>query len=129
MPHRTKFARRDDRLAIAHMLVEVAKSYHSIIYPEGNFAANIDGVFISACVFIGDAEHKPMSATKIAHYLGMPRTTVLRKLKDLEARDVIRRHGNVYLISPSRSDKPPVQSKVEKAVRRAAAALSKMDTD
>ena len=45
----------------------------------------------------------PMNATKIAHYVGLPRSTVVRKLKEFVRVGAITRHGNVYLLSEERA--------------------------
>ena len=44
-----------------------------------------------------------MTATKIAHYLRMPRTTVLRKLDELEKLNMIERRGTVFVIPTKRA--------------------------
>jgi DNA-binding IclR family transcriptional regulator len=44
-----------------------------------------------------------MNATKIAQYIGLPRSTVIRKLNEFLRAGVIARHGNVYLLSEERA--------------------------
>jgi hypothetical protein len=44
---------------------------------------------------------RPMNATKISHYIGLPRSTVIRKLNEFLRTGVIARHGNVYLLKRS----------------------------
>lgn len=45
-----------------------------------------------------------MNATKIAHHVGLPRSTVIRRLNEFLRFGVIVRHGNVYLLSEERAD-------------------------
>jgi len=53
---------------------------------------------VSSTVMIGHMEGKPMTASKIAHYLALPRTTVLRKLEILTEVGVIERRRRVYYV-------------------------------
>jgi DNA-binding IclR family transcriptional regulator len=81
---------------------------------QANFGSTIDGLFVSACVVMGHAENRPMTATKIAHYLRMPRTTVLRKLDELEKLNMIERRGTVFVIPAKRGS---TSSHVERSVK------------
>ncbi len=56
----------------------------------------LETFFVGFCVALGDIEGKPFSVTKIAAYLHMPRTTVMRRLKRLESWDIVYRHGHRY---------------------------------
>ena len=60
-------------------------------------------LLIGSAIMVGHAENKPMSATKIAQYIGLPRSTVIRKLNQFQRNGVIARHGNVYLLSKERA--------------------------
>ncbi len=53
-------------------------------------ASNADDLLLVAGVAVGQAEGKPMKAGKGALYVGMPRATTIRKLRELEARGVVR---------------------------------------
>lgn len=72
---------------------------------SAGFAGGVLGMFVMSCVFVGHAEGKPMNATKIAHYLNAPRTTVLRKLKELLDAGVLVQRGTYYFLAPG-SEKP-----------------------
>ena len=37
-------------------------------------------LLIGSAIMVGHAEDRPMNATKISHYVGLPRSTVIRKL-------------------------------------------------
>jgi len=60
-------------------------------------------LLIGSAIMVGHAENRPMNATKIAHYVGLPRSTVIRKLNEFLIAGVIDRHGNVYLLSEERA--------------------------
>jgi hypothetical protein len=95
---------RLERNRIAHLVVELSRVLHASIYPElgERLAADVEAVLIAAAVAIGHTERRPMTASKIAHFLGMPRTTVLRKLAELDARGVVCRRGTRYFLTPAR---------------------------
>jgi DNA-binding IclR family transcriptional regulator len=60
-------------------------------------------LLIGSAIMVGHAENRPMNATNISHYVGLPRSTVMRKLKEFLRTGVIARHGNVYLLSEERA--------------------------
>jgi Crp-like helix-turn-helix domain len=60
-------------------------------------------LLIGCAIMVGHAEGRPMNTTKIAHYIGLPRTTVIRKLNEFLRSGVIARYGNVYLLSEERA--------------------------
>jgi CRP-like cAMP-binding protein len=93
--------RRAERLAIARLLVQLAKGSHAAAFVGTGkpFGAEIDVVFVTACVAIGDFEGRPMNTSDISTYIDMPRATVQRKLAELTKRDIITRKGNKYTLS------------------------------
>lgn len=98
-----KLSRSAERLRLAHMLVGMSKMVHASFFgSDGNFGADVDAIFIACAVQIGHSEKRPMSATKIAHYLGIPRTTVLRKLDTLIQLNIVERVRHVYFITAER---------------------------
>jgi hypothetical protein len=98
--------RRAERLAIARLLVALAKELHSDVLGKAgakpNFGSEIDAVFVAACVVIGHLEERPMTVTNVSDYLGARRTTVQRKLDFLVERGVIVRKARRYWLSPER---------------------------
>jgi len=113
-----------NRLHVARLLVELGKLLQESVYgSQANFGSTIDGLFVSACVLIGHAENRPMSASKIAHYLRMPRTTVLRKLDELEKLNMIERRGTVFVIPAKRSSSSDHIERSVKLIKRYAKIL------
>jgi CRP-like cAMP-binding protein len=94
--------RRAERLTIAHLLVGLAREVHqTFLKGTGRpFGAEIDIVFVAACVSIGDFEARPMSASDVSNYIEMPRATVQRKLSELIRRRVVTRRGNRFVLAP-----------------------------
>lgn len=56
-------------------------------------------LLIVSAIIMGHAEHKPMNATKVAYYIGLPRSTVVRELNQFLRGGVITRQGKVSLLS------------------------------
>ena len=57
---------------------------------------NTDAVLLPRIVALGDIESKPFSVAKIAAYMRVPRTTVIRRLDQLQRWGLIDRHGRRY---------------------------------
>ncbi|HEY2527923.1 MAG TPA: hypothetical protein VGJ20_08245, partial [Xanthobacteraceae bacterium] len=56
----------------------------------------LETFFIGVCVAIGDIDGKPFSVSKVADYMSVPRTTVRRKLKQLDSWGLLRQQGRCY---------------------------------
>lgn len=111
-----------------YALREISLAYHE----TERFGEHIDDIMIGAAMIIGDAEGRAMCATDIAEFIGMPRATIVRKLKEYE-RDgyaAARKEGRrvVYELT-TRSEHRAVERvrKIIAAFQRCAHELSKMD--
>ena len=82
--------------SVGRMLVDCVRVIYADAYSSKHIGASLEEIFISFAVLIGTAEGRPMSATKVAGYLGMPRTNVLRGLAALKKKDIIYSIGYVY---------------------------------
>ncbi|HEY2534489.1 MAG TPA: hypothetical protein VGJ20_42360, partial [Xanthobacteraceae bacterium] len=58
---------------------------HGAYAPKEPFGSGLETFFIGVCVAIGDIDGKPFSVSKVADYMSVPRTTVRRKLKQLDS--------------------------------------------
>jgi DNA-binding IclR family transcriptional regulator len=67
--------------------------------PGESFGARLETAFIGLCVALGDIEDKPFSVAKIAIYMRVPRTTVIRRLDRLVSWGVIDRRGRRYYVN------------------------------
>lgn len=95
--------RRALRLKICRMVIDVLKAIHADLFgAESNFGAELDTIMVGCAVLVGHAENRPMTARKLAHYLGMPRTTVQRKLDRLHELDAVFSIEGRYFITASR---------------------------
>jgi predicted transcriptional regulator len=101
MPETYAIKHRLERLALARAYVSLTRVMADSVF--GKKPADHSLLLIGSAIMVGHAENKPMSATKIAQYVGLPRSTVIRKLNQSLKAGVIARHGNVYLMSEQRA--------------------------
>jgi predicted transcriptional regulator len=93
---------RLERLALAKAYIALTRVMVDSVF--GNKPADHLLLLIGSAIMVGHAENRPMNATKIAHYVGLPRSTVIRRLNEFLRFGVIVRDGNVYLLSEERAD-------------------------
>ena len=77
-------------MVLCRLVIDLLRSVHGNYAPAGEaFGTRIETFFIAGCVAIGDLEGKPFSVAKIAAYMRVPRTTVIRTLRPaIDDRDV-----------------------------------------
>jgi hypothetical protein len=115
---------------VSRMLVECVRVIHTDAYLPKHLGASLEEMFVCFAVHIGTAEDRPMSATKIAGFLGVPRTNVLRALAALKRKNVVYNVGNVYLTNVERLGKritPALIKKQINSVARAYEVLAKLE--
>lgn len=101
MPRTYPIVHRSERLALANTYIALTRVMVDSVF--GKKPADHSLLLIGSAIMVGHAEDKPMSATKIAQYIGLPRSTVVRKLNEFLRSGVITRQGNVYLLSEERA--------------------------
>jgi hypothetical protein len=80
-----KINKAPQRLMLCRLMIEIMRTLHGAYAPASEpFGARLETFFIGLCVALGDIEGKPFSATKIAAYMRVPRTTVRRRLNQLQ---------------------------------------------
>lgn len=92
---------RAERLALAKAYIALTRVMVDSVF--GTKPADHSLLLIGSAIMVGHAENRPMNATKISHYVGLPRSTVIRKLNEFAVSGVVARHGNVYLLSEERA--------------------------
>lgn len=70
---------------VARSLVEILRAYSRLNFNSSAVGDTIEQSLIVSAIIIGQADGRLMTASDIAHYLGMPRPTVVRKLKRVAA--------------------------------------------
>jgi hypothetical protein len=101
--HSKRIAKAEQRLVMARLLVDIMRTLRAHYMPVNEpFGTRIETQFVGLCIAIGELEGKPFSVAKIAAYMGIPRSTVIRRLERLESWVVIERQGRRYLIRPEK---------------------------
>lgn len=130
MPARIKLFRQ--RLAITRMAVWVVRAIAKEYLGTDMAGSVADDVLLVIAIFIGQAERRPMTAAKLADYAGMPRATVVRKLRELKARGLVELTDGHATLPTEKLNAPGLTDAVAQAAReihRLAANLSKMDAE
>ena len=85
------------RLVLCRLMIDLMRTVHGTYAPVSEpFGARLETFFIGLCVAIGDIDGKPFSVAKIAAYMRVPRTTVIRRLARLQTWGLIDRRGRYY---------------------------------
>jgi biotin operon repressor len=80
-----KIKNAQQRLVLCRLMIDIMRTVHGAYAPDTErFGARLETFFIGLCVALGDMEDKPLSVAKISGYMGVPRTTVIRRLNQLQ---------------------------------------------
>ena len=89
---RREIKKGPQRMVLCRLVIDLLRSVHGSYAPPAEaFGTRIETFFIAGCVAIGDIEGKPFSVAKIAAYMRVLRTTVIRRLKVLQSWGLIDR--------------------------------------
>ncbi len=78
-------------------MIDIMRTAHGTYAPVSEpFGTRLETFFVGLCVAIGDIDGKPFSVAKIAAYMCVPRTTVIRRLDRLQRWGLIDRRGRHY---------------------------------
>jgi len=81
---------------LCRLMIDIMRSLHGAYAPAAEpFGSRLE-TFIGLCVALGQFEEKPFSVAKIAAYMRVPRTTVMRRLSRLQSWGLIHRQGRHY---------------------------------
>ncbi|KVX10607.1 hypothetical protein WL01_22490 [Burkholderia ubonensis] len=124
----TQIRNAHHRALVARALLDVLRAFGAAYLGHKRFGARADELVLLAAVFVGQAEGKPMNASKLATYAGIPRPTVIRKLQALARRGVLERiDGGLYALPARVVNSAAVLRAADasrKRIRRAAAAAA-----
>lgn len=85
------------RLVLCRLMIEIMRSLHGSYAPASEpFGTRIEVFFLGLCVALGEIEGRPFSPSKMATYLHMSRTTVIRRLSKLERWGLVSKSGRFY---------------------------------
>lgn len=63
-----------------YQAIDTMRKLSLVLLRERRFASNAGDTLLMCAVAIGELEAKPMTAFKLAQFIGMPRPTVIRRL-------------------------------------------------
>jgi hypothetical protein len=129
MPARVKHGR--ERWVLARMVLDLHRNFAAHYLGSAGYGSVADDSLLLCAIFVGHYEKRPMTAAKLAGFVGLPRTTVGRKLKRLVACGLVEMVDNVACLAVGPLNAEPVLKAFhtnKRVVLAAAAELSKMDT-
>jgi DNA-binding IclR family transcriptional regulator len=81
-------------------MVDIMRTVHGTYAPvSAPFGTRLETFFVGLCIAIGDIDGKPFSVAKIAAYMRVPRTTVIRRLDRLQSWGLVDRRGRHYYMN------------------------------
>jgi DNA-binding IclR family transcriptional regulator len=81
------------------MMIDIMRTVHGAYAPASEpFGARLETFFVGLCIAVGDLDGRPFSVAKIASYMRVPRTTVMRRLARLQSWGLIEREGRYYYL-------------------------------
>jgi hypothetical protein len=87
------------RLVLCRLMIDMMRTVHGAYAPANEpFGTRLETFFIALCVALGDIDGKPFSVAKIAAYMRVPRTTVIRRINRLERWGLIYRQSRRYFV-------------------------------
>jgi biotin operon repressor len=95
--HRIKKSRQ--RLVLCRLMIDLMRTVHGAYAPVSQpFGTRLETFFVALCIAMGDIDGKPFSVAKIAAYMRVPRTTVIRRLARLQSWGLVDRRGRHYYL-------------------------------
>jgi hypothetical protein len=92
---RRKFKAARQRLVLCRLMIDLMRNLHGAYAPATEpFGERLETFFIGLCVAVGQFDGKPFSVAKIATYMRVPRSTVVRRLSRLEHWGLVYRRGH-----------------------------------
>jgi hypothetical protein len=80
-------------------MIDMMRGVHTAYAPASEpFGTRLETFFIGLCVALGHMDGKPFSVAKIAAYMRVPRSTVIRRLDRLQRWGLIYRQGRRYYL-------------------------------
>jgi DNA-binding transcriptional ArsR family regulator len=129
MPQAKRYAQG---LIASKLLLVLVKTLAERMNSDGLEKPALADVILICAVFVGQAERRPMSAAKIAEYVGIPRPTAIRHLARLEAAGMLRQDAKKHWSIPFDDKRrlghlDATSATLASHLRRAAEELSKLD--
>ena len=129
MPRQIKHV--DHRVVTVKTTLEIMRLFSTAYFKAKHYGSCATDFVVVAAVFVGQAEGRPLNASKISNFAGLPRPTVIRKLAELQTAGIVARQGNAYSVPPDVANSNEIVNAAmaaRKQIVDAAAKLSKLDT-
>lgn len=75
---------------VSRLVIALISKICRDLFNDDKFGTRAGDAVLCCAIFIGLGEGKPMTASKLSEYAGMPRATVIRKLGELERVGLVR---------------------------------------
>lgn len=92
------------RIETAKAMLDLLRMFSAGLVPPDRFGAQAGDLVLFAGLLIGTAEGRPMNASKLAQFVGIPRPSVIRKLGELVSAGKVVRQGGGFILAPSLLD-------------------------
>jgi DNA-binding IclR family transcriptional regulator len=80
-------------------MIDLMRNLHGAYAPAKEpFGNRLETFFIGLCVALGAIEGRPFSIAKMARYMRVSRTTVMRRLSRLQSWGLVTRRGRRYYV-------------------------------
>jgi DNA-binding IclR family transcriptional regulator len=113
-------------------MINIMRGLHGSYAPASEpFGSRLETFFVGMCVALGQFEERPFSVAKIAAYMCVPRTTVIRRLDRLQSWGLIYREGrHYYMDEQALNSLLGIRSyrQIRRLLEKAAAELTVLDT-
>lgn len=119
------------RLATCRFILAVVRGVSEHYLGNEAFGSHADDALLCCAILIGQIERRPMTAAKLAAYVGMARPTVVRKLRALQERGlVLLRDGTASLPIDRVNALTPdiIEEMLSPSFHKLSTELSRMDT-
>jgi hypothetical protein len=94
-----KALRDEMRYVVANLVLSILRTLSDLRFSGGDLHRNMDSILIGLAVCVAEHEGRAMSPYKIAQYLGMPRSTVVRKTGEMLKSGYLQREGRGLIIT------------------------------
>jgi DNA-binding IclR family transcriptional regulator len=84
---------------ISRMMMDLLRIFQEVGFDNRDYGRNLENLYILLAVFIGHAEKRPMTAARISGFLGLPRSTVVRKLAQLIQSGHVSKEQQFYFLA------------------------------
>jgi hypothetical protein len=99
--------RSKERLVQARFLMDLVRL---IVPPRGLREPHFEQTVILAAVALGELEGRPFQTSKLAEFLGVPRPTLVRRLRGMAEEGLIERRAGHYFANPGTINSPEMNA-------------------